>query len=312
MTLRYHLFLAICFLPKISILAVDEKPAEISTAPMEGAFKVHTVRSAYQAGTTRIRVLLPAGFDRKRSYRVLYVLPVEALDGKRWGNGLKTVYRDGLHDQYDLICVAPSFSHLPWYADHPDNPRIRQESYLLKVILPFIEKTYPVTPGRAGRLLVGFSKSGWGAFTLLLRNPGVFAAAAAFDAPMALARPGPYGTKPVFGGDKNFEKYRVESLLKKNSGLLGKGKRLALLGYHDNFRSHHLKAHAWMEDLKIEHHWHDGPKREHSWGSGWLPEAVALLAAPAEENLQPGKQKTPAPGPGKTSRGKTGNPGSRR
>ncbi|MFP6738690.1 MAG: alpha/beta hydrolase-fold protein [Planctomycetota bacterium] len=312
MTPIHHLFLAACLLQGISTLAVDEKPAEISTASSEGAFKLHTVRSAYQAGTTRIRVLLPAGFDRKRSYRVLYVLPVEALDGKRWGNGLKTVYRDGLHDKYDLICVAPSFSHLPWYADHPDNPRIRQESYLLKVILPFIEKTYPVTPGRSGRLLVGFSKSGWGAFTLLLRNPKVFGAAAAFDAPMALASPGPYKSGPVFGGKKNFEKYRVESLLKKNGGLLGKGKRLALLGYYGNFRSHHLEAHGWMDALKIKHHWRDGPKRKHSWGSGWLPEAVALLAAPAEGNQRLEKKKTPAPGEEKTNGKKTGKPGSRR
>ena len=217
MTFRQHLFLTVFLLSGSSTLATDEKPAEISTASRDGAFKLHTVRSAYQAGTTRVRVLLPAGFDRKQRYRVLYVLPVEALDGEHWGNGLKTVYRDGLHDKYGLICVAPTFSQLPWYTDHPKKPHIRQESYLLKVILPFIEKTYPVTPGRSGRLLVGFSKSGWGAFTLLLRNPEVFAAAAAFDAPMALAKPGPYGTGPVFGGEKNFEKYRVESLLKKNA-----------------------------------------------------------------------------------------------
>ncbi len=295
MLARSHLFLALCFLPKLPLLAVDEKPSEISKAALEGAFRVHRVKSAYQAGSTRVRVLLPSGFDSKRSYRVLYLLPVEALDGERWGNGLKTAYRAGLHDKHNLVCVAPTFSHLPWYADHPENPHIRQESYLLKVILPFIEKTYPVIPGRPGRLLVGFSKSGWGAFTLLLRNPEVFAAAAAFDAPMALAGPGPYGTGPIFGGRKNFADYRVESLLKKNGGRLGKGRRLALLGYHDNFRSHHLQAHRWMKALKIEHHWQDGPKRKHSWDSGWLAEAVALLAAPAEQEPQAQKKKADKP-----------------
>ncbi|MEE3199410.1 MAG: hypothetical protein VX254_05195, partial [Planctomycetota bacterium] len=43
MILRYLLFSAFCFLPKISVLAGDEKPAEISTASREGAFKLHTV-----------------------------------------------------------------------------------------------------------------------------------------------------------------------------------------------------------------------------------------------------------------------------
>ena len=40
--------------------------------------------------------------------------------------------------------VAPTFSHLPWYADHPTKPEIRQETYFLKVVVPFIDKTYPV------------------------------------------------------------------------------------------------------------------------------------------------------------------------
>ena len=50
-----------------------------------------------------------------------------------------------------------------------------------------------------------------------------------------------------------------------------------------------------MNALKIEHHWRDGPKRKHSWGSGWLPEAVALLAASAEKNLQGGNKKAGKP-----------------
>lgn len=302
MTFRYILT-ATLLLARLDCPAQDKgRPphktvaGEVSEARKDGNFRLYTVESAYQAGTTKLRVLLPDDFDQNRRYRILYVLPVEALDGERWGNGLKTVYKAGLHNKHDLICVAPSFSHLPWYADHPSEPHIRQESYLLKVILPFIEKSYPVAGGKKGRLLVGFSKSGWGAFTLLLRNPEVFAAAAAFDAPMALDKPGPFGTGPIFGGRENFEKYRVENLLKKTGGRLGTGKRLALLGKPGNFHSHHLKARGWMEALKIEHHWRDGPRRQHSWGSGWLPEAVALLAAPAGKNQRPAARKTPAPG----------------
>ena len=236
------------------------------------------MRSPYQAGTTKIRVLLPDAFDKSQRYSVLYVLPVEALDGQRWGNGLKTIRKAGLHNRHKLVCVAPTFSHLPWYADHPSDPMIRQESYLTRVVLPLVEKSYPAIPGRAGRLLVGFSKSGWGAFTLLLRNPEVFAAAAAFDAPLALDRPGPYGSGPIFGSRENFEKYRVESLLKKNVGRLGSSKRLALLGHFVNFRKQHEKARSWMNSLKIQHHWHKGQRWKHSWESGWLPRAIELIA----------------------------------
>ncbi|MCH2581736.1 MAG: esterase family protein, partial [Planctomycetes bacterium] len=178
-----------------------------------------------------------------------------------------------------------TFSHLPWYADHPSDPMIRHEAYLTRVVLPLVEKNYPAIPGRAGRLLVGFSKSGWGAFTLLLRNPEVFAAAAAFDAPLALDRPGPYGSGPIFGRRENFEKYRVESLLKKNAGRLGSSKRLALLGHFVNFRKQHEKARSWMNSLKIQHHWHKGQRWKHSWESGWLPRAIELIAG--DDKVQP-------------------------
>ena len=304
MTARKILTVIILLLTQLRCPAEDKNRIEISAPVDDGGFQLHTVRSPYQAGTTKIRVLLPDAFDKSQRYRVLYVLPVEALDGQRWGNGLKTIRKAGLHNRHKLVCVAPTFSHLPWYADHPSDPMIRQESYLTRVVLPLVEKNYPVIPGRAGRLLVGFSKSGWGAFTLLLRNPEVFAAAAAFDAPLALDRPGPYGSGPIFGSRENFEKYRVESLLKKNAGRLGSQKRLALLGYYGNFRSHHLKAHGWMDALKIAHHWRDGPKRQHSWDSGWLPEAAALLAKPRKEDQPRAEEKTPGTEKKKTGGGK--------
>ena len=90
--------------------------------------------------------------------------------------------------------MAPTFSHLPWYADHPTDPDIRQESYLLEVVIPFIEANYPARADRRGRLLLGFSKSGWGAYSLLLRHPDVFGKAAAWDAPLMMSEPGKYGS----------------------------------------------------------------------------------------------------------------------
>ena len=285
MTARKILIVIILLLTQLRCPAEDKNRIEISAPVDDGGFQLHTVRSPYQAGTTKIRVLLPDAFDKSRRYRVLYVLPVEALDGKRWGNGLKTIRKAGLHNRHNLVCVAPTFSHLPWYADHPSDPMIRQESYLTRVVLPFVEKNYPAIPGRAGRLLVGFSKSGWGAFTLLLRNPELFAAAAAFDAPLALDRPGPYGSGPIFGSRENFEKYRVERLLKENAGRLGSSKRLALLGHFVNFRKQHEKARSWMNSLKIQHHWHKGRRWKHSWESGWLPRAIELIAG--DDKVQP-------------------------
>ena len=238
---------------------------------------VHLVKSKYQAGETRISVLLPNGGDDTRPYRTLYVLPVEAGDGRHWGSPLEEVKKHGLHDKHRLVCVFPTFSHLPWYADHPSDPTIRQESYLLKVVIPFVQDNYPVTAEPEGRLLVGFSKSGWGAYSLLLRHPDVFGKAAAWDAPLTEDRPVRYGMGPIFGTQENFEQYRILGLLENQAGKLQGPPRLVLTGY-DNFRSQHVAAHLRMDELGISHVWRDGPKRKHHWNSGWLAETVELLA----------------------------------
>jgi hypothetical protein len=238
---------------------------------------VHLLRSEYQSDETRISVLLPNGGDDTRPYRSLYVLPVEARDGQRWGSPLEEVKKHDLHNLHRLACVFPTFSDLPWYADHSSDPAIRQESYLLEVVIPWVEENFPVMAERDGRLLVGFSKSGWGAYSLLLRHPDVFGRAAAWDAPLAEDRPLRYGMGPIFGGQENFERYRILGLLEKRADSLQGSPRLVLTGY-DNFRTHHLTAHGRMDELGISHVWRDGPKRKHHWNSGWLAEAVELLA----------------------------------
>ena len=70
---------------------------------------------------------------------------------------------------------------------------LHQEKYLLEDVLPLVEGSYPVETGPDGRLLVGFSKSGWGAWSLLLRHPGVFGKAAAWDAPLMQDAPDRFG-----------------------------------------------------------------------------------------------------------------------
>jgi hypothetical protein len=123
---------------------------------------------------------------------------------------------------------------------------------------------------------LGFSKSGWGAFSLLLRHPKVFGKAAAWDAPLMMARPNRYGMGDIFETQSNFEKYRIKRLLVRQDNRAHSGKRLILLGY-GNFRDHHVKAHALMLKERISHEFRDGPPRKHDWHSGWVPTAAELL-----------------------------------
>lgn len=257
--------------PDLASVSISKSKKDASTGVL-----VHEVRSPYQAGVTHIRVLLPDKLEPGRHYPVVYVLPVEAGHENKFGDGLLEIEKQDLNNKLQVIFVAPTFSHLPWYADHPSKPDIRQESYFLKVVVPFIDKNYPVQSEAGGRLLLGFSKSGWGAFSLLLRHPDLFGTAAAWDAPLMKSRPDQFGMGDIFGTQDNFEKYQLSKLLEAQAGKFQKDKRLLLMGY-GNFRDHHEKAHALLTSLKIAHEYLDGPARKHDWHSGWVTEAAEWL-----------------------------------
>jgi S-formylglutathione hydrolase FrmB len=258
-------------------LRADEAVTISEAQGDDQGFLVHEVRSPFQAGGTQIRVLRPDREEGKgKKYPVVYVLPVEAGTGSRYGDGLREVRKLDLHNRLAAVFVAPTFAQVPWYADHPTRPEVRQESYFLKVVVPFIDRTYPVRAEAGGRLLLGFSKSGWGAWSLLLRHPDLFGKAAAWDAPLMWDGPGAYGSGDVFGTADNFARYRVRRLLEAQADQFQKGKRLLLLGY-GNFRADHARAHALMDRLKVAHEYRDGPARKHDWHSGWVQEAAELL-----------------------------------
>ncbi len=254
----------------------------ISDATIENGIRIHHVTSEFQAGETQIRVFLPDNCEPGELLPTLYLLPVQANTESRYGDGMVEAQRLGLANKYRLICVAPTFSHLPWYADHPHDATIRQESYFLKVVIPAVEKRYPACPEPCGRLLVGFSKSGYGAWSLLLRHPDCFAKAAAWDAPLMKSLPDQFGMQSIYGSAENFQHYRLDSLLRDRADRLRPQfgnpaeSRLIHLGY-DNFREHHQRAELLLTELGIPRQFADGPKREHTWHSGWLADAVKRL-----------------------------------
>ncbi|MFW6161874.1 MAG: alpha/beta hydrolase-fold protein [Planctomycetota bacterium] len=231
------------------------------------------VRSAFQEGETVVRFLAPAKLALPAERRVLFVLPVEPKLKSRFGDGLATVRKLRVPERYGFVAVAPTFRDWPWYCDHPTDKTRRQETYVLKVVVPLTAKLYPHEAEHRG--LLGFSKSGWGAFTLLLRNPESFAAAVAWDAPLMMRKPR-YEMARLCGGQDGFEAYRVARLLEDRAEAVRDRKRLAHFGY-GNFRSHHEQAHALMRRLGIPHDYADGPQRRHHWDGGWVDDAARML-----------------------------------
>ena len=131
---NFPLALLIC-----GLVAEAARAAEVvisSAAPATNGFVVHTVQSEFQAGLTKIYVRVPNKIAPGARLPVLYLLPVEAKDEQRWGDPLAEAAKLDLANKLNVICVYPTFSHLPWYCDHATDPGIRQETYFLKVVVP--------------------------------------------------------------------------------------------------------------------------------------------------------------------------------
>ena len=132
------------------------------------------------------------------------------------------------------------------------------------------------------RFLIGFSKSGNGVLTLILRHPNMFSAAAAWDAPaqlndhvgvlrsaFELRHAGEF--RPVLhsysGRDQRAGVYPGEPVVdQRGPGLLDGGYDPTGQSDDSGVRSAYLGA---------------GRLRQHSWSSGWLDGAVTALDANA-------------------------------
>src|SRR4051812_36973954 len=104
--------------PSAEIAAAAEEAA-FSAAKSDSGVRIHEVQSPYQSEKTLIRVLLPDHMPAGNHLPTIYVLPVEAGVESRYGDGLKEVQSRNLHNEFTAVFVAPTFSQLPWYADHP-------------------------------------------------------------------------------------------------------------------------------------------------------------------------------------------------
>lgn len=247
-----------------------------------------TVESPHQKGPNVVEVLLPRRPDPAARHRVLYVLPVETGLGGRYGDGLMEVAKAGVHDRESLICATMAFDTVPWYGAHDTDKRRDHERYILDVVVPLMDERYPTVRRPEGRLLLGFSKSGWGAITLILRNPDVFGFAASWDAPLMLdeADFGVYGTGEHFGSRDNFARYMPARLMERQAALFRDRPRLAILGER-NFGSqpggrygpagHTAAAHRRLAALGVPHTYSAELKFAHSWGSGWVEPALRML-----------------------------------
>ncbi len=245
--------------------------------------------SKFQYRASIIEVRLPTGYDPVHCYPVVYLLPCEAGEGHQFGDPIIELLMLSADLTNRAIFVRPTFDTLPWYAHHACDTHIRHDAYLMTEVIPLVESQF-ATSGAKGRLLLGFSKSGWGAFSLIARYPDYFKAAASWDAPLLMDEAcfGAYGTAGHFGTSTHFAGYCPPVLFRGNPQPFRQLTRIVLAGQQlfgaecmpsGEGECHTACMHQLFTELGITHHFHNDLIFPHRWHAGWMePELQQLLA----------------------------------
>jgi S-formylglutathione hydrolase FrmB len=268
-----------CLLASLTMITASaQSPEERS----QGGLREFSLTTEYQAGPCLVQVLLPDRLEPSRRYPVLYILPVESGTKTEYGSGIEEARKADIANKYGVICVGPTFNKAaPWYGNHATNPELRQEDYFVEALVPYIDAHFPTRADKEGRLLIGFSKSAWGAFTLLMRHPEKFGYAAGWDSPLMIDGKnddwGPMGLSANFGTKEAMQKNLPTRLASDNAAWLKLQPRL-VLGPGIYWAKQTEAMHDHLQALGIPHVYRADLLFSHRWDTGWFaPVADELI-----------------------------------
>lgn len=312
---------------------VSTPPSPPSSTPVAAGTTGRVVTASFPSealGVTKEAVIyLPAGYDEApdRRWPVFYYLHGLGGDETNWTEGANLAQ---LADAAKLaaIIVMPDGDN-GFYADSPAtldydvclrdgtgllDPRapkkktcVRRalyESYITKDLIAWVDATYRTKAARESRAIAGLSMGGFGAFSLALRHPDLFAAAASHSGVVALLYSGPFpyvagkveletnpknwggGLGPFGAWVRSIFGAEIERWRSYDPAVLVDTLRpgtLALYldcGTEDEFALHNGASylHDRLLDRKIPHAWHLGPgHHDFRFWSARLPHSLAFL-----------------------------------
>ena len=173
------------------------------------AFTAHAQKASVQTvqfqsqlvvATLPYNVILPPGYQASTTsrYPVLYLLHGWAGHYTDW------VTRTNVADyaaQYRMIVVMPEGND-SWYVDSGVGPGDKYETYILKELIPDVDKRFRTIQARYGRAVAGLSMGGYGAIKYGLKYPASFVFAGSMSGAFGVTR----YTENEMGG-KNLEPF---------------------------------------------------------------------------------------------------------
>jgi putative tributyrin esterase len=126
------------------------------------------------------RVILPIDYKNSNEttrYSVIYLLHGLTGNFANWTD--KTKFAD-YAAKNKFIIVTPEGAN-GWYTDSVSVPIDKYESYIVKELIPEIDKKFRTIADRRGRMIAGLSMGGYGAIKFGLKYPEMFSVVGSFS-----------------------------------------------------------------------------------------------------------------------------------
>lgn len=206
-------------------------------------------------------VVVPDYYKKsKKAFSVVYLLHGYSGNYASWAKDFKELGKQV--DQYGFIVVGVDGNYSSWYFDSPIDPSFKYETYVVKELVPFIDKQYKTIADRKARAISGLSMGGHGALYLSFKHQDVFGAAGSMSGGVDF-RPFPekWDIKKRLGSiaefPENWNQNTVTNMLD-----LVKDNKLKLIidcGVDDFFMTVNRELHAKMLEQKINHDYIERP-----------------------------------------------------
>jgi len=223
------------------------------------------------------RVIVPVGYDAKPEQRfpVIYLLHGLAGHFTNWTDLTKVT---SYAANYNFIIVMPEGND-GWYTDSATVPEDKYESYLLRELIPEIDKKYRTVRDRAHRVVAGLSMGGYGAIKFGLKYPDMFSVVGSFSGALTAPLPSALDIAPtwkelidslasVYGPEDSKTRRDNDIFRLLNEMPVDKLRSLPFIylacGTEDNLLKTNRDLDALLLDKKLPHEFREAPGK-HEW-----------------------------------------------
>lgn len=230
-------------------------------------------------GSNCFRVIKPSGWSSANKYKVVYMLPALTDDLEAnvqlSPNPWELARDNGYATTHNVVIVVPYFkSSALWYGCKDDGT-VDMHSAMVNLPTQFSIDWLSASTNPMDHMLVGYSKSGWAAISLLMRNPHKFGYAACWD--------GPFNnyfnqgdTVTAFGTQGQYDLYSPNLIADDYKSNYNTSRRIIVMG-GNNFVSSYTNFLSTLNSNYIQFSERYNTEAKHCWAHAWAQYAFQML-----------------------------------